>query len=105
MVLKVRLSDDKSFLWLTVENVSCSCCAIELAQRASSYQHGIRLVSALPIRNLDPHICLVKILKPETEGRKEQESQPTASKSDVLLPQTLVRIPIEDQDIENQELT
>lgn len=50
-------------------------------------------------------IDLAKIPKPRGEGVEgDEEEQPPGSKSDVVLPQTLVRIPIDDQQAEDQEL-
>jgi len=50
--------------------------------------------------------CLIELAiipKPKGEGVKGGEEESQGSSSDVALPQTLVRIPIDDQQAEDQE--
>ena len=50
--------------------------------------------------------CLIELAiipKPKGEGMEGREEETPGSKSDVALPQTLVRIPIDDQQAEDHE--
>ena len=52
---------------------------------------------------LIPYVDVVKIPKPKAGSQNdEQREQPSASGLGVVLPQTLVRIPIDDQQVEKE---
>lgn len=75
---------------------SCSGCLIELAQCDAGHQHGFRRVERTRSEKLElttPAAKLPKPAAPADEGEATKKIE-----SEVSLPQTLVRIPVESEE-------